>query len=395
MKKYLIISASVIAVIMVLGGWLYYQRKSVGGEIMSLKPQNVSPPVSDTKVSEASKHDLQKKTPSPVKTTQEEIIKVEVLPLDPSKVASEEVSSDKNPDQEFYDNLKTLSSAELIKHWQDAIGTIGLPDSRYDLVKSALAAVLQHSDERDPTYNALRKLAMNSTDINEKVLLAELLRETATPPALDILLEWSKQSNSNDINNRIYGAIAEIGKNMWDGRFHPELSPVLEKEWKNIGNSDSYRMSAVSIGIASIGSDDGVELLMQSIESGSDTAAGKSAKAAVKELRNSDAISVLEKYLALNDSAHPAFLASGDALSSMGDGDATTVLLKWTQNADNNQIGLAKNWLKQIRDTESLEIAKRFLPGAKFKSPEMKDALLSVVNKIDESLKVETVQPAK
>jgi hypothetical protein len=295
--------------------------------------------------------------------------------------------------QAFYDDLLTQSPAVLLEQWQQAIF---VPDSAFDLIQAALARRLREVTDQDPAYVTLQTLWQQTTSEDVQKLLVSLLKETATPASLDILLAWSKEPTTNWLKAEILGSISNIGKYQWEERFHPELSPALEMEWFNSNSiQDSEWLLGIATGIASIGTPEGIDLLLQTIANEPEFPKGQWARLALEELRNPEAIPVLRDWLKLdaqNLENNTAFLASGEALASMGDVQATMVLLQWVQTAPDTAVPLAQNWFELIRDPNSLRAAQETVKSNwPFASQKMRDMLEAVTKKLEEDATPKTL----
>lgn len=336
-------------------------------------------------------------TPTTVSTTA--TLKVDSVPLasppesPPVSVSPALMQPPPETAQAFYDDLLTQSPAVLLEQWQQAIF---VPDSAFDLIQAALARRLREVTDQDPAYVTLQTLWQQTTSEDVQKLLVSLLKETATPASLDILLAWSKEPTTNWLKAEILGSISNIGKYQWEERFHPELSPALEMEWFNSNSiQDSEWLLGIATGIASIGTPEGIDLLLQTIANEPEFPKGQWARLALEELRNPEAIPVLRDWLKLdaqNLENNTAFLASGEALASMGDVQATMVLLQWVQTAPDTAVPLAQNWFELIRDPNSLRAAQETVKSNwPFASQKMRDMLEAVTKKLEEDATPKTL----
>ncbi len=273
--------------------------------------------------------------------------------------------------QAIFDALKKQPPALILQEWRNAIATLGAPDSPYDLIKFALADSLRRVGENDAAYQALHQLALALPNENQAVLLRELLRETATPQALRILLDWAAQTDAS-ARPALWQTIADMGNNLWDEQFHPELSPVLEDAWRTAPpDALPYLASA----LARIGAPQGIDMLLQ--HSLADNTNAQAARAALVEVRNPAAIPVLQSYF--NPANPKQFQLSGNALAAMGDAQATQVLLNWAQTAPDSQNAQAAEWFAQLRDPASIQVAAECLAQCAFTSPAVRNTLAHIV----------------
>ncbi|MGZ8245303.1 hypothetical protein [Methylomagnum sp.] len=133
--------------------------------------------------------------------------------------------------------------------------------------------------------------------------LVELLGEIATPEALALLLDLADQGMESPLYAPALNTISHIGENRWGGRFHEELSPLLEQAWKDAGNTDWPYLMAVTQAIVGIGAPSGMGLLLDTL-AGRDSAAASSGETRGKrvavfqetpKVTNPAAVSVLKR----------------------------------------------------------------------------------------------------
>lgn len=290
--------------------------------------------------------------------------------------AEEQVVSSPNNNQLIFDQLKNQPAIVVLDEWHNALSTLESSDSPYDWIKFALADSLRRADANDEAYLKLRHLAIESQDDNHKILLADLLRETATPAALSILLEWATGADEN-LRPTLWQAIAGMGNNLWGGHFHPELSPLLEEVWRATV-LDPNTLPHLAVALARVGAPQGVNILIQSIYEQPGSIMAQTARYALSELRNPDAIPTLKYNLSININTE-VYIASGTALASMGDPRATQVLLDWAQIAPDSQNAQIGEWFTQLRDTNSIRIATECLEHCSFASAVVRNTLTHII----------------
>lgn len=248
--------------------------------------------------------------------------------------------------QAVFDQLLEQPPMEVWQHWQ----TLEQNEvSELTLVNHALAQRLQQVGD-EGVYQAIKE-RLQQTDLpNErKAWLVGLLTETATPAALDILLDTTINQSDADLRNSVLDGIGRMGDRRWDGRFHPELSPALEASWSQAGPMDAELLTTLALTMAKVGAPSGVEQLMEIVaQSGEalreiDQNQDPRAYAAVNALeaiRNPDAILVLSRWFHSASLGEGAFEASGRALAAMGLAEATKFLLGWARHAPDDAAPL-------------------------------------------------------
>ena len=216
-----------------------------------------------------------------------------------------------------------------------------------------------------------------------KAILLDLLSEIATPESLNQLINLAQQGEDLPLYLLILQAISRIGDNRWDGKFHKELSPILEAAWSNPGITDQAFLNAIGKATASIGAPQGVNQLLTTL-SGNNTTNDTEETNRIKQtvafevipqVRNPDAVDILGAQLEKAPLGTPSFEASLNALSGIGSPKATEKILDWAKDAQADGARTLTDSLSKIDDADSLKniLAAQSL---EFQNPEIK----SVVN---------------
>lgn len=213
--------------------------------------------------------------------------------------------------------------------------------------------------------------------------LVDTLGETATKEALALLLDFAKSSEDSALRQAAYYQITRIAGNTWDQRFHDELSPFLENAWRQ-EEASSGLLPALGLGLAKVGAASGIDLLLQEIVTAGQTIPEFEARNAEKawvafesleHVRNPNVRQVLEARLNMSSPESIVTAAVGFALSTMGDSEATGVLLRWVQNSSANVSPFVHDWFVRTRDTGSIDLISKEIELGLFHNPQNKEAL--------------------
>ncbi|MDD5276448.1 MAG: hypothetical protein PHR16_10255 [Methylovulum sp.] len=223
--------------------------------------------------------------------------------------------------------------------------------------------------------------------LQNKALLLDLLADIATPESLNQLVDLAGQETASPMRILVLQAISHIGDNQWDGTFHEELSPVLEAAWTNLGNSDQAFLTAVGIAIAQVGAPEGVKQLLLTLSGNNknnDTEATRRIKQevafnAIPQIRNPNAVGVLDTWFVQEPPGTPAFEVSGNALAEIGSPEATQKIVDWAQKAPAEGARNLEDWLSKIDEPNSLRVMSAITQKMSFQSQEIVD----VVNKFN------------
>jgi hypothetical protein len=209
---------------------------------------------------------------------------------------------------------------------------------------------------------------------------------------LKVVLNEAVNSQPSALQRLLLESILKMTNNRWDARFHPELSPVLEEVWSQ-RPGDWELLLTVAIGIANVGSERGVTLLLRAVADSGPTITevekGKhlpavAALQALKKIRNPAVVPILARELTHADLQDVVFIASGDALAAMGRPEATEALLEWAKQAPREATPLVRKWFRQIRDSVSVErLHKELLQNKPFRSEQIKEKLTVTLKEIE------------
>lgn len=297
--------------------------------------------------------------------------------------------------QAAYDQLLEQPPMAVWQHWQMLFEQNDV--SELALANHALGRRLQQVGD-ETVYQAIRERLQQADLPNErKAWLVALLTEVATPAALDILLDAALNPSDAELRNTVLDGIRQMGDRRWDGRFHPELSALLEDAWSQADHADAELLTALALTMAKAGAANGVEQLvaaiansgksMQEIQHGQDARA-HAALNALMEVRNPEAIPTLVKWFnSAYSSDDTAFIASGDALAAMGLPEATKILLEWAKHTADNAAPLAGRWLGEVRDTESVQLLRDVVSRSEpFQSGVVKEKLAGALVRVEPTL---------
>lgn len=317
-----------------------------------------------------------------------------------ARVASKESPSLKTVEerQRYYDGLLKEDPETVWQEWKQLLNGDGL---QREYAKNALAAQLQKGGHEEIYLEADGLLIQASLSAEQKASLVNLLTETATPKALEVLINALKDESSVSLRTSLRTGIEKMGDNRWEARFHPELSAPLEKAWVEF-TDDPFVSASLARGIAKAGAPNGIAMLLETIANNGATLAdisknpqGSAALSAMGDIRNPAAVSVLAKTLTNYNLDDPTFIAAGDGLAAMGSPEATNVLLSWAKQAPDAGAPLVKTWFSDVSDEKSLNLLRAAISpsaGATFISARVKESIAEIVRTSDDEIEIEVLR---
>lgn len=286
---------------------------------------------------------------------------------------------DQAPSTELHISLPPANNPTALNDWQQLETALSRQERQQAPI---LAAQLAESLRQQPDPDVYLRISTHVLHPNEplanKAILLDLLTDTATPEALNQLLDFADLELDPSLSVLVLQSIARIGDNRWGGQFHEELSPTLEAAWDNPMRNDVEFLAALAKAIASIGAPKGVAQLLQTVSTtntSQDSEATRRAKqegafSAIPQIRNPAAAAALAKGLEQEPIGSAAFDASGRGLASINSPNATQILIDYAKDAPIESSQNLAAWLPQINDEDSL---KQFAatPENAFKNPEV------------------------
>ena len=282
-----------------------------------------------------------------------------------------------NEDFEIFEE-KTVS--ELWDDWQIALAT----GERINLVRAALVEKLR--THPDPNVLNSLKGVLQSPEIpyDEKIPVVDLLQRSATPETLEILIESAQNPTVPRKDKKsILAGIANFGRYRWKDKFHEELSPILEKEWENSSELEGSYKEAITNGIASVGSESGITMLIDTLKANkADKKTEMIIGSAFSRIKNPAAIKPLKEVL-LNRTyyGNSIWEASGDALSGMGDPDATRLLLIWVQHSGPEDLIWVERWFVNVRDPRVIEVIEDSIIRDTYQNSDIYFTIKNIIDK--------------
>lgn len=214
---------------------------------------------------------------------------------------------------------------ELWRRWQHLVEQRAY--QQIPIANALLADSLRSGDGTAIYQEIANLLRDEGLDFQVRTQLVELLGEIGTPEALGLLLRLADQGMESPLYAPTLNTIGRIGENRWGGRFHEELSPVLEQAWRNAADTDWPYLVAVTRGIVSIGAPSGIGLLLDTLAS-RDTSPASTATdqtrrkqvvvfAETPNVTNPAAIPVLKRTVMGPETSAGTALGSSDASSQL------------------------------------------------------------------------------
>jgi hypothetical protein len=207
----------------------------------------------------------------------------------------------------------------------------------------------------------------------ERSLLIGALQEAATAETFDLLVRVA--NSSSDKKMREYaGSLGGAGDNPQN---RLELSPILERTWRETGNPTLIRSTAVAM--ARIGKPSGIELLLSAALATDERDKKRqiAAESALWEVFVGDAVPPLAARLANQPPTSAVVKLVAPILARTNGPVGQEALVSWLQSRSENAAPLVHDLIRQQIRTDPFESAwaKALEPGAAFNNEENRKAI--------------------
>lgn len=332
-------------------------QKNLSPETITVRPAETSRQLSD--------YDL-KESPLSIPSLQTPSHNYQPVTASPHAITQQPASPANNPKTRA--RPASENSLALWQQWQKLITEQNY--QQIPIVNAKLAEQL-HKHPNPQIYQEINGLlAQPAIPVQNKALLLDLLTEIATPQALSQLLNLAQLGNTDPLYMLVVQAISRIGDNRWNGKFHEELSPVLETAWLNATDTDETFLNALGSAIAKIGAPQGVNELLLAVTSktaipltdkkaDTETIKQEIAFEVIPKVRNPAAVPVLKTWLTQEPVGNPGFELSGTALTEINSPDAIEALVDMAKTAPDDASRNVQEWLtKKMDDDKSVSVIK-------------------------------------
>jgi hypothetical protein len=213
-------------------------------------------------------------------------------------------------------------------------------------------------------------------------VLVSLLGEVGNYKSAETLMSLVNEGllADADVKSAAFDAISKFSPELWHENPNTELAPVFEAAWQT-ENADFW--PAIANVMASIGTPATLDVFIETLADNTNAERVEIVKQAMTNLVNPALIPKLSDALE-NSASENVQLASGDALANMGELGAASALLDWSARIDAGKAELVKQWVETAMNTtpEFVGYVETNLPGQKFFSPEIKQAISSVLKDV-------------
>lgn len=275
---------------------------------------------------------------------------------------------------------KQLTSADLASRFNGS----AFSESESKRIAQAIGAY-----PKDFYPEATMLLKDSGLSAEQRARIASLLGSASTAEGVKILGQAWKETKDSAFHSAVVeafrsGSLAEIRP--WTPPNHLNLSKELESLWLTI--EDQSFSQAIAVWIAKIGDPSGIQLLLGEIPNGktideileSGNTRAVAAVAAMKEVRNPQAIPILKKTFTSQPSTSATFFACGDALAYTGNADTIQALINWVLQAPDDTADIAGEWFRVAGRADDGLIEKSLTSAAVFRSQKVKTAVLEAIS---------------
>ncbi len=309
-----------------------------------------------------------------------------------------------SPKRKFADMGVLEASAiqkEIMKQDLSAIFQVMLDAGRVEhdrMKQGAIASTLaQAMREKTPSAELLAQMQQfitsPSNSNQERAQLLGVLSAARTKESVELLLRAAALLSDKDLKQIAVTSVGRVGGLWGDGTFHEELSPPLERAWRE--SQEQELLIFVAVAMAEVGASSGVDLLVNSalVDAGSDEVRARAAKGALAyaTMLNPNAVPPLATLLASQPPGSAGSRLASDTLAAMGIPAAAKSLVNWLQNADESTASLARDYVARSHTTAQLKAWESALNSTvPFRSEKNREAIRAGLAERKAGIKHET-----
>jgi hypothetical protein len=274
--------------------------------------------------------------------------------------------------------LERLDYLSILRRWLDA-GRIDQDLMKQGAMSSKLASMMRARTPPTEFFEKMREIiASNQYSNLERGMLVGVLGAAQTRESVEVLLEVASTLTDGELKQSAILAVRRVGGLWGDGIFHEELSPLLERVWRE--SRDQELLVSVAVAMAEVGASSAVELLVNSVlnDAGRNNVRARAASGALgfATILNPQAVPPLAAVLTFQPPGSDASKLASDTLAAMGIPAAGQALLAWLQHADESAAPLARRYVVGARTPAMIEIWEASLsPNVAFRSEKIREAV--------------------
>ncbi len=246
-------------------------------------------------------------------------------------------------------------------------------DSRKQLhLQTAFAGALRQKKPTPEFLEQLYEFLTNSVN-SERQLLIGALASAATKETVDLLLRVANTAPEQKIRESA-GSLSGVGAG---GRGGPELSPALERAWRE--STSPSLLTGTALSMARVGTPSGIELLLSAALAKDDKDKPRqfAAEAALPEVKKVEAVPPLAARLANQPPTSEAVQLVAPVLVKMVDPSAQEALVGWLRTRPENAAPLVDGLIRQqiLVDPFETAWAKALDPAVPFRNEANRQAI--------------------
>ena len=223
----------------------------------------------------------------------------------------------------------------------------------------------------------MRKFIADSSNSSiERTLLLGVLSGVKNKESLDVLIEAATTLTDDDAKQAAINAIRFAGDVGDHGTFHEELSPALERIWRE--SNEQQLLISTAEAMATVGAPSGIKLQIGSAltADGIDNVRAHAAQGSLSEVMNPHAVPFLSELLANEPLTSLTSELAASTLNTIGDSTAAKALLNWLQNSDESAAPFAHGYVVRTRTNALLATWQSALdPTVSFRSEKNREAI--------------------
>lgn len=296
----------------------------------------------------------------------------------------------------FQMEMRKQSLASILLVWLEA-GRVEKDLMKQEAMQTTLVYAIR---ENSPNPEFLKQIEdfikEDSNSVSEREQLIFVLAGAATKESVEILLRVASTLPNQELKKFASDAVrTSVGGLRGDGIFHEELSPLLERTWRE--SQDQNLLISVAVAMTKVGAASSVSLLLDAALAapGQDDVRGRAAQGALASttILNPNAVRSLEELLMAESPGSVASQFSADTLARSGIPAAAEVLSQWLRTANESVAPQAQRYAAHARTPALLKVFESILdPTVPFRSEKNREAIRAGLAEYRQARKFESVR---
>lgn len=248
--------------------------------------------------------------------------------------------------------IRKSSLENILESFFEA-GSLERDLTKQTAIATTMAFALREQEPSEAMLARLREIILDESGSRiERGLLLGAVGTARTREGVVLLLEMLPEIHNKEFRQLTLNLIGSSGAGRGDGRAHEEISPAVEKAWRE--SADNLLLANLAKAMAEVGTPTGIESLLSAAlqtDIGNEYRA-RIATAALENVSSSNAGPPIVKLLKQQDTGNVASRLAATLLVAIGNKSSAESLANWLQVADDGAASLVPELVRRTKTPE-------------------------------------------